>query len=279
MAKLLKHHEMFNYHFDEQKLHSIGYKSMGLLVLAFSLTGYFLPAPVRIAAALIGISFFLRGRQSIQEGLEHLEAVVEEKSISDAMASLPMAWSLINDLAVGKSKIDHIVVCPKGVFAIKTKNYSGTIDGNLDERTWCQISADGARSIFFNPVKEARGQSVELQRVLQQAGFQDVKVHPVAVFTKPTVRLRVSSPKVPVIRMAELSDSLRQQPHVMMPEKCAEIAKFLDSLVSRQNSKRKLARKSDSREENGMGQAKKNDPVLQVATFEGFAMNSKRQQT
>jgi hypothetical protein len=280
MSKMLEHHEMFTHFFEENKIHTIGFQSAGALLLVFSFTGAFLPIPVRVAALLIGTSLFFKGRHAAQEGEELFGEAVVEESLNEALASLPMDWSRTKDLVVGESKIDHILVCPKGVYVIKAKNFGGSIEGALNERVWYQLSPDGGRSILFNPVKEVSEHAGELQKHLQQAGFQDVDVKPVVVFIDPTAWLNVSSPKVPIVRLAELDDLLRSQPDVMMPEKCAEIAKLLDGLVSTQRSRKKHEREPDKGDEsdesfrvsvvNGreLGQAR--DPFLEGATFEGL---------
>lgn len=52
---------------------------------------------------------------------------------------------VINDLILmndGKTtQIDHIVINPRGVFVIETKNYSGEIYGNENQREWTQVLA------------------------------------------------------------------------------------------------------------------------------------------
>lgn len=267
MSKILNH-EMITHLFEEKRTYSIGLRSAGVLLMVFALTGDFLPIPVRVAAVLIGTSLFIKGRQAAKEDSGLFDGAVEDESTTEVLASIPKEWIRIDQLAVGKSKIDHVLVGPKGIYSIKAKNYRGTIDGNLDERTWGQISPDGERSILFNPIKEASANASELQKHIHQAGFPDVRVKPVVIFTDPTARFRVSSPKVPVVRSAELGDLLRKQPHVMMPEKCAEMAKLLHGFVSRQKSKKRLTGKSDSRE--------KNDPVLDITAFKTFVMNGKR---
>jgi hypothetical protein len=267
MSKMLNH-EMITHLFEEKRTYSIGLRSAGVLLIVFALTGDFLPIPVRVAAVLIGTSLFFKGRHAAEEDSGLFDGAVEEESTTEALATIPKEWIRINHLAVGKSKIDHVLVGPKGIYSIKAKNFRGTIDGNLDERTWGQISPDGERSIVFNPIKEASANASELQKHIHQAGFPDVRVKPIVIFTDPTAQFRVSSPKVPVVRSAELGDLLRKQPHVMMPEKCAEMAKLLHGLVSRQNSKKRLTGKSDSRE--------KNDPVLDITAFKTFVINGKR---
>ena len=66
---------------------------------------------------------------------------------------------VINDLIItneGKtSQIDHIVINPRGVFVIETKNYSGDIYGNENQREWTQVLAYGnVKNKLYNPLKQ-----------------------------------------------------------------------------------------------------------------------------
>ena len=66
---------------------------------------------------------------------------------------------VINDLIIfnnGKtSQIDHIVINPRGVFVIETKNYSGEIYGSENQREWTQVLAYGnIKNKLYNPLKQ-----------------------------------------------------------------------------------------------------------------------------
>ncbi len=66
---------------------------------------------------------------------------------------------VINDLIVlndGKtSQIDHIVINPRGVFVIETKNYSGIIYGSENQHEWTQVLAYGkVKHKLYNPLKQ-----------------------------------------------------------------------------------------------------------------------------
>lgn len=60
---------------------------------------------------------------------------------------------LVND---GKSvQIDHIVINPRGIFVIETKNYSGEIYGSESQREWSQVLAYGkVKNKLYNPLKQ-----------------------------------------------------------------------------------------------------------------------------
>ena len=63
---------------------------------------------------------------------------------------------VINDLIVSNNgnttQIDHIVINPRGVFVIETKNYSGEIYGSENQREWTQVLAYGnVKNKLYNP--------------------------------------------------------------------------------------------------------------------------------
>lgn len=66
---------------------------------------------------------------------------------------------VINDLILvnaGKSsQIDHIVINPRGIFVIETKNYSGEIYGSESQHEWTQVLAYGkVKNKLYNPLKQ-----------------------------------------------------------------------------------------------------------------------------
>ncbi|MBO4572509.1 MAG: NERD domain-containing protein [Clostridia bacterium] len=66
---------------------------------------------------------------------------------------------VINNLIVDNngatSQIDHIVINPRGVFVIETKNYSGEIYGSENQREWTQVLAYGnVKNKLYNPLKQ-----------------------------------------------------------------------------------------------------------------------------
>ena len=88
-------------------------------------------------------------------------------------------WMLINDLllpsGMGTTQIDHVLVSPKAVFVIETKEMNGWIFGGPDQQNWTQSFAAGkwSRQIgitskrfpFYNPLKQNEGHANALVRL------------------------------------------------------------------------------------------------------------------
>lgn len=52
------------------------------------------------------------------------------------------------------SEIDVILIHEKGIFVFESKNYSGWIFGELDNRYWTQYLSNKQKNRFYNPIKQ-----------------------------------------------------------------------------------------------------------------------------
>ncbi len=78
---------------------------------------------------------------------------------------------VINDLIVANngttSQIDHIVINPRGVFVIETKNYSGEIYGSENQHEWTQVLAYGTvKNKLYNPLKQNATHVYHVKRIV-----------------------------------------------------------------------------------------------------------------
>lgn len=78
---------------------------------------------------------------------------------------------VINNLMIvneGKSsQIDHLVINRTGIFVIETKNYSGRIYGQEDQREWTQVLQYGkVKNKFYNPIMQNRTHIYALSKVI-----------------------------------------------------------------------------------------------------------------
>ena len=80
--------------------------------------------------------------------------------------------------ADGTTQIDHIIVCPYGVFVIETKFMQGWLFGRAEERYWTQRI--GRRSYRFqNPLRQNFKHTQALEALLD---LPDAVIHSVVVF-------------------------------------------------------------------------------------------------
>lgn len=91
---------------------------------------------------------------------------------------------VINDLILpnngSTSQIDHIVINPRGVFVIETKNYSGEIYGSENQREWTQCLAYGkVKNKLYNPLKQNATHVYNVRRVIG-----NLPIHSLVVFVQ-----------------------------------------------------------------------------------------------
>lgn len=91
---------------------------------------------------------------------------------------------VINDLIIeenGKSsQIDHIVINPRGIFVIETKNYSGEIYGSENQREWTQVLAYGkVKNKLYNPLKQNATHIYNVKKIIGK-----LPIHSLVVFVQ-----------------------------------------------------------------------------------------------
>lgn len=70
------------------------------------------------------------GLMSISRGIIFILGGVGEGRVTKIINSFGDNYFLINDVIVNGAQIDHILVCPKGLYTIETKLYDGKVYGS-----------------------------------------------------------------------------------------------------------------------------------------------------
>lgn len=80
------------------------------------------------------------------------------------------------------SQIDHLVINRTGIFVIETKNYSGRIYGQEDQREWTQVLQYGkVKNKFYNPIMQNKTHIYALSKVIGRSDcFVSIIVFPKA---------------------------------------------------------------------------------------------------
>lgn len=203
MANVLKQQQSLDSAFKKRAGGGLLCAAIGVLILIFF-----------IQLGIVGVISIILGIALIRKGHKFHVGAVGESRVAKVLARFPDDWFIFNDMTVGRSQIDHIVVSPVGVYTIETKNYRGTIYGNAEKQKWSQV-INHHKTTFYNPVKQGIGHSVALSKFLEECGLKNVWVNTIVVFTEPSVNLKVFSPRVPVIYLSELREFLNIQKQVM----------------------------------------------------------------
>ena len=126
-------------------------------------------------------------------------------------AALPDDTYIFNDLNLKhgfhKAQVDHIVVSPRGLFVIETKNWRGTIRGKEREAQWQQIRNPGDRPVSVsNPIQQNERHVSVLKGCLAKAGIDWPDIISVIVDTSPGSSFDVPDHTVPLLGPDDLVD-------------------------------------------------------------------------
>ena len=96
---------------------------------------------------------------------------VGELKLSAILRSLPEYYHVIDNVLLlkkkGSTQIDHIIVCPFGIFVIETKNHKGMIFGDDAGAVWTQVLKNGGHFKMYNPVHQNIGHIAELSKQIR----------------------------------------------------------------------------------------------------------------
>ena len=182
---------------------------------------------------LIAFGLILTGSRFLRGGVMFLIGAQGEDKVTRVLQSLPESWYVFNDLTVNGAQIDHVLIGPKGIFTIETKNYSGKIYGNANQKQWTYYLKN-RKYTFYNPVKQALKHSLVLSQFLETCGLGKTWVETLVVFAHPQVKLKIQSPKVPVLHLSELREYLLQLPDKFSPKEVEALVSCLQKLTSPQ---------------------------------------------
>ncbi len=176
-----------------------------------------------IAVALIYNAGFLIDFSNYRSGIEG------ENLVAEMLSNLDDKYYLINDIRLpeGYGNIDHIVFGPNGIFVIEIKNYSGKLICNGDEWTryyegGLTISArgrpywkDDKSYDLGSPSKQVKRNSVKLKQLIESSRILkellNIWVDGIVVFTNPSVDLQLTDNTVPILKIDELCDYIKNK--------------------------------------------------------------------
>jgi hypothetical protein len=143
------------------------------------------------------------GGKELMSSLNYMAGIEGERAVVEALKELDDSYYLINDLMAGRGRgnIDHILLSPRGILVIETKNYTG--DVRCDGDRWRK---KGSRRLYDIPSvsKQAINNAKYLSGLIHRKLDMTMFVSPICVFTNPYVELKVRKPTIPVLRLAQL---------------------------------------------------------------------------
>ena len=128
---------------------------------------------------LLGYIRHLNSRDNIRDGL-----LAERVTGMQLNRLIVQGCTVLHDLPCNGFNIDHVVIAPRGVYAVETKSFRKPRDASDDKRDpGHQVNFDGKLLRFPDfvtrePVEQAQQQAQWLQRWLRESLKQDIPVTP-----------------------------------------------------------------------------------------------------
>ena len=200
---------------DKAKLHrnisSIFFAIGGVGILISFLITNFTLIYIFIISLLIG-GFFFKFYMNYRGGLQGEHMTIE------SLQNLPNSYCLINDVNLpnGYGNIDHIVLGSNGIFAIETKNFEGELRCEGDnwyqyKDTWKIPEEHEIKS----PSKQVKGNALKLKQYIESKNIFSKSlrlwVEGIVVFTHNNVILHCDNPTVPVFKVNQLCNYIRNK--------------------------------------------------------------------
>ena len=170
------------------------------------------------SGALLGLGLFLalcfgahwlRIRQNSREDRIVQAGLRGETEVTRQLGeALDNDHYIFNDVVIKNGRqsaqIDQLIVCPKGLFAIETKNWRGHIEGREDDERWTQIKQPDTSGIkVYNPIRQTRRHVEVLTGALKRAGLPAPPIQSMVVFLSRNTTFDVPDASIPVVRPAE----------------------------------------------------------------------------
>ena len=122
-----------------------------------------------------------------------------EQKMADLLAErLADDHVILNDLelrvAHERAQIDHLVIAPSGIYVVESKFWAGTLAGDVHDAQWTQTKSGGVVRHVKSPVQQCERQR-RMFITLLAAKVPEDRIHALAVFTHPAVKLQIANAK------------------------------------------------------------------------------------
>jgi hypothetical protein len=163
----------------------------------------------------------------------YISGIRGEEEVVRCLSRLDDRFLVVNNYRLGKrGDIDHVVLGPKGIFVIETKNLRGTVSFKKGRFEYIKRGRRGGtyRGVASDPVAQVQRNAVRLRRLLtKRAGgkLQIPYVRGLVVFASET-RIAGEPPReVPVLRPWELEGYIMSQRSILGKERQRQIERLL----------------------------------------------------
>jgi len=152
----------------------------------------------------------------IVKGIKSLKHTVENSEVDRILSKLPNDYYIFNDINIDNNSIDHVVICPKGIFTIDTKHWKTTLK-------------DSQKHIKqYEMIKQGILNSKVLNDFLQKNKVGNYFVNTVVVFTHWDEKIKENFSDVHVLQPEQITNDISTLPDKFSDDECKNIADALN---------------------------------------------------
>jgi len=168
------------------------------------------------AATLSTVILFALSLWFITKGVASILHTYKDSDVTRLLSKLPDGYYLLNDINFENNLIDHIVVCPKGIFTIDTKSWKDSAQKNLKH--------DKKYNNQYNMIKQGILNSKLLNDFLQKNNVGNYFVNTIIVFADWDEKLKEHFSDIPVLQPELLTQHISSFPDKYSADECKKIA-------------------------------------------------------
>jgi Nuclease-related domain len=194
--------------FSDRRIELYANAMLGLLTVCAVLLIAFGNFDLQVIGVVAAVALVVAGKRTFRLFRRWSRGKQAEINVVDVLRSLPNEYVVLNDLVIPErgGNVDHFLIGPNGLFVIETKNYSGYV--KCDGDRWFVY-----RREISSLSKQAKSNSTairaNLEKLFEEQGTKVPYVNALLVFVNPETRLKLFKPTVPVLRLAELVEFIR----------------------------------------------------------------------
>lgn len=190
-----------------------------LVMLGFALYFWKGIAWLVVSGVVIGflsVGHFFKVRENEKERGSITAGLKGEVTVTKTLQeSLPNDCYLFNDVTIRRgwhsAQIDHVVITPRGIFLVETKNWRGRLVGDENERRWQQYKGAGQPVVkLYNPIMQNLRHVEIFRHWLRAHGVVWPDVFPVLVMMAPSAEWEIRNVTVPILRPSQAADYILQ---------------------------------------------------------------------
>lgn len=164
---------------------------------------------VGLVAAFLGAAHYIKIRENRKEEQMVSAGLRGEATVTRLLQeNLPNDTYILNDVTIRRgfrsAQIDHVVVSPKGIFLVETKNWRGKISGDERAPQWSRVRATGDKSTPLpNPAQQCRRHIELFRQFLKAHHLWNDEVYSILVITPRHAEWNIRNLTIPVLRPAD----------------------------------------------------------------------------